>query len=397
MIYSNISYGSVGQTDYTIEQASFNDFYQKNPTINDIGDLAWQGRPDTVENDYEIFIRPAGSAIATQITDNSYQDTNPRLNDLGDVVWEGLNGDYEIFLYSGGITTQLTDNDRPDFYPQISNTGDISWMGRDGIEDDWEIFKFSPATPDVIYQITDNDTDDQHPRINANGDIVWLAFGSEIGIYTFEAATQQISKLSDATYGGGHYDSLPTINDQGKITWYGWDGSGFEIFLASPPGAVHDDVFFEPQTLNLKSRGQGFTTYINFKGGLPEILASEIDTETVRITMVGGESLTERIAPLPSSDFEIVDFDNDGVLEMKVKFDRQAVIAAVKPLGSGMVDISIGGKLLSGATFTGVNTIKVIDSKESKVNKSKAKISKISKISKVQKANNGKQLGKNKK
>lgn len=525
MIYSNVGYGSVGQTDYNVQKATSNDFYKKNPTVNNLGDIAWEGYPDVVNSrGSEIYLRYGGSSVATRLTNNNVRDYAPRLNDLGDLVWYGgLGGVYDIFLHSGGTTSQittngqdnilpqinnnsdivwqgrdntieqdyeiflysgsssltkqvttnswsdkypkindlgaivwqgsvdnttsgweiflnsdgennqqltsddlqdfgpqinsnndlvwevndgndweiivkysdnleplqLTDNDTDDWYPKMNDNGVITWQGHDG--NDWEIFYFSPSTPGIVYQVTDNTSDDQYPQINSNGDIAWHGSGSDTGIHLFEADTQLVHTLSDAIMAGGFYDSIPSINDQGKVTWYGWDGNSFEIFVGTPPETVHDDIYFFPQRLNLQSRGQGFTMFVNFKGEVPVIQADQINGPSIRMTMVNNVQIDgEGIAPLEGSEFEIVDFDDDGILDMKVKFDRQEIITAIKAtMGdvsrATMVDLNINGLLLDGRDFYGNESIKVTNGKISKVKKSRAIREKIAKAGKSNK------------
>ena len=185
---------------------------------------------------------------------------------------------------------------------------------------------------------------------------------TELEIHLFEAATQTISKLSNAY--GGHFDSVPDINDEGQVVWMGWDGNDFEVIIASPQGSIHDDVYFYPENLNLQSEAKKFTAYID----LPEpFSAADINPESVVITMISPANSTAE--PLPEPLFakgksRIGDFDKNEIVDIMVEFDRQALIDLIIPLGiTGPVDLSIAGELNNGSPFTGVNTIQVIDKK----------------------------------
>ena len=96
-------------------------------------------------------------------------------------------------------------------------------------------------------------------------------------------------------------------------------------------------------------------------------------------SLINGTDIPYPVVPLPTSDFEIVDFDNDGVTEMKVKFDRQDVIEAITatigvPETTTSVTLHINGDLLDGLTsFYGNEKINVTNRKEQKVKVAKTK------------------------
>ena len=276
-------------------------------------------------------------------------------------------------LASETVPVQITDNETEDFYPMINSAGVVVWQGHDGTDN--EIFVYSNG---VISQITNNDFDDLSPQINDAGDIAWLAMGDatgDIGIYMFQASNQTISKLSDTFT--GHYDSIPDINNQGKIVWSGWDGNDFEIITSSAPNSIHDDVYFKPRTVNLQSKGKSFAAVIDLP--LP-YSAADIDPASVAITMIssGDAPSDPLIAPLYSTGkYKVGDFDNNGIVEMIIKFDRKALINLLEPLGSGYYDLSIAGKLYDGTSFPGVNSIKVVDRKASQLKKLTPKVRKL--------------------
>ncbi|WP_303721868.1 hypothetical protein [Malonomonas rubra] len=382
------------------------------PKINNLGDVVWLAVDG---HDYEIYQYSSGNS--TQITDNEVNDVQVRLNDSGDIMWRSLaEMSSDIFLHSGTETTQInsddlfdhnpqlnnnadlvwevadgndceivvklasdpvpvqiTDNETEDWFPMINSAGVVVWQGSDG--NDFEIYAYSNG---VISQITDNDFDDLSPQINDTGDIAWLAMGdatSGIGIYLYQTSNQTISKLSDTFT--GHYDSVPDINNDGKIVWSGWDGNDFEIITASAPNSVHDDVYFQPRTVNLQSGGKGFAAVIDLP--LP-YSAADIDPASVAITMIssGDAPSSPLVDPLYSTGkYKVGDFDDNGIVEMIISFDRQALIQLLEPLGIGVFDLSIAGKLYDGTTFPGVNSIKVVDQKSSKLKIAKIPVLKL--------------------
>jgi len=113
--------------------------------------------------------------------------------------------------------------------------------------------------------------------------------------------------------------------------------------------AVTADIEIEPDVLNPRSRGRWITCYIE----LPENYnVSEIDFNSV--TMSVGESV---IYP-ESSPTEIGDYDNDNIVDLMLKFDRQAVSESVS---TGSVKMTARGTLIDGSEFAGNNIVNVID------------------------------------
>ncbi len=339
--------------------------------LNDSGDVMWRRK---AEMSSDIFL--LSGASTTQVNSDDLHDHNPQLNNNADLVWEVADGnDCEIVvkLAADTVPVQITDNETEDWFPMINASGVVVWQGHDG--NDNEIYAYANG---VTTQITDNNFEDLSPQINDAGDIAWLAMGeNEIGVYLFQASNQTISKLSD-TY-TGHYDSVPDINNQGKIVWGGWDGNDYEIITASAPGSIHDDVYFKPRTVNLRSNGKSFSAVIDLP--LP-YSAADIDPASVAITMISSADAPSAplVAPLYSTGkYQVGDFDDNGIVEMIIKFDRQALIALLEPLGAGDVDLSIAGALYDGTTFPGVNSIKVVDRKASQLKKAKPRFTKLKK------------------
>ncbi len=114
----------------------------------------------------------------------------------------------------------------------------------------------------------------------------------------------------------------------------------------------------DPDTLNLKSKGQWVTCYIE----LPEAYnVSDIDVSTVMLNGTIPVSLLEVPAPQPVPT-EVGDYDNDAIPDLMVKFPRAEVASWIySGLGIqyGNVILPITGEV-DGTPFEGACTIKVL-------------------------------------
>jgi predicted MPP superfamily phosphohydrolase len=104
-------------------------------------------------------------------------------------------------------------------------------------------------------------------------------------------------------------------------------------------------VDFDPDTLNLRSNGQDVTVYIELPEGFD---VSDIDVSSIR--------LNDSVAAL-SKPVSIGDSDDNGILDLMVKFNRQQVINI---LGTGQQTIEVSGRLNDGTLFFGTDVIRVI-------------------------------------
>ncbi len=105
-------------------------------------------------------------------------------------------------------------------------------------------------------------------------------------------------------------------------------------------------VDFDPDTLNLKSKGKWVTVYIE----LPEDYdVSKIDICSIRLNGTVPALLTPT---------EIGDYDGDGIPDLMVKFDGAAV-QSILAVGES-VEITVTGEV-AGLRFKGTDTIRVIN------------------------------------
>ena len=107
-------------------------------------------------------------------------------------------------------------------------------------------------------------------------------------------------------------------------------------------------VDFDPDTLNLRSKGKWVTVYIE----LP--LGHGYDVSMINLTsvMLNGQVYAD------AKPYAIGDYDGDGIPDLMVKFNRTAV-QTILQVGD-QVQITISGKLIDDRLFEGKDTIQVI-------------------------------------
>ena len=132
-----------------------------------------------------------------------------------------------------------------------------------------------------------------------------------------------------------------------------------ESMWYSSPGIYYDDVKvfdltsipatidIDPDTLNLNSKGKCITCYIELPEGYD---VADIDVSTM---------LLEETVSAEAHPTEIGDYDEDGIADRMVKFDRSDV-QEILEVGEE-VEITVTGELTDGTVFEGSDTIRVID------------------------------------
>ena len=110
-------------------------------------------------------------------------------------------------------------------------------------------------------------------------------------------------------------------------------------------------VDFEPDVLNLKSKGEPVTVYIELPPGYD---VNSIDVSSIKLN---------EVVPAEPHPTAVGDHDSDGVPDLMLKFDREAVqsILRLGPIPGSRI-ITITGTV-SGTVpdFLGTDTIEVID------------------------------------
>ena len=106
-----------------------------------------------------------------------------------------------------------------------------------------------------------------------------------------------------------------------------------------------------PETLNLNNKGKWITCYIELPKGYD---VGNIDVSTLWLN----DTVLAELEPI-----EIGDYDDDGIAELMVKFDRRAAIAYLQDMGienNDELELTITGKV-AGIPLEGNDTIRVID------------------------------------
>lgn len=125
---------------------------------------------------------------------------------------------------------------------------------------------------------------------------------------------------------------------------------GFDFWLiklaGSRPEVIEATVDVDPDTLNLKSEGNRVTAYIDLAEGY---FVSDVDVSSIL--------LNNTISVDPYAPTEVGDYDEDGIRDLMVKFDRAGVMAL---LSVGEATLTITGEV-NGILFEGSDTIRAID------------------------------------
>lgn len=112
-------------------------------------------------------------------------------------------------------------------------------------------------------------------------------------------------------------------------------------------------VDIAPDTLNLKSRGQWITVYIELLEGYD---VGDIDVSAVVLNDTIPVSLLDVPAPAPVPT-KIGDYDNDGIPDLMVKFDRAMVESFIynQRIRYDEVTLTLTGNLFDGTPFEGTD------------------------------------------
>ena len=168
---------------------------------------------------------------------------------------------------------------------------------------------------------------------SSNGGKTWIPIASELTETSYAWDTSLLA-------GGTDY-LVKVIASDGVNTGYGISDDTFTIL----DGWTQATVGFDPNTLNLRARSGLVTVFIELPAGFD---VHDVDISAIR--------LNGTVPPL-SWPTSIGDYNDNGVPDLMVKFDRRAVHEVVE-VGES-VEITITGEV-DGTPFLGVDTIKVI-------------------------------------
>jgi hypothetical protein len=169
---------------------------------------------------------------------------------------------------------------------------------------------------------------------------VWLNDGAGTFVDSGQSLGSSASfavKLGDVD-GDGDLDAVVANN---------W-GQPNKVWLNTSATALTVTIDIDPETLNLKIKGKWVTVYAELPEGY-DVADINVGTVTLKGTI-----------PAEAHPIEIGDYDNDGIPDLMVKFDRQALIEYLDGT-TGEVTLTVSGELGDGTPFEGSDAITVIN------------------------------------
>jgi hypothetical protein len=274
--------------------------------------------------------------------------------------------------------------------PYVDEVVDF-WGGVDGFLGGWDKGNYNfPVSPDValgapdgwfisitpgdwiIYAFTDNTMID-----GPGADIAIREIGNNAGQERAEiwvsAVNDGVQFTSLGIIASGGWEQNPTLYldlaDIGFTQPVGYvkisDGvggaaPGFDLDSITALNVgdviVEADIDFDPDTLNLRSRGRWATVYIELPNGYDP---GDIDPTTVLLEDTISPVLDQKYGFVAHDVSYVVDHDGDGIMERMLKFSRSEVHAIVSP---GVYNFKVSGELEDGTEFEGYSDpIRVID------------------------------------
>ena len=220
---------------------------------------------------------------------------------------------------------------------------------------DGTITIFSPADS-YYYEVTGTD----------EGTYGLVVLSVEDGeVFTFTATDIPIA------YGAMHEYTINwtalSLGEEGVTLQIDSDGDGtFEQSINADNELTHDEfmlqtatiIDFNPDTLNLKSKGEFVTVYIEFPEGYD---VADINVSTI---LLNGTIPVDADAPVT-----VGDYDNDGIPDLMVKFERSEVTAYIIANVNMTelyekrfmtITLTVTGYLNNGTPFQASTTIKIV-------------------------------------
>ena len=128
------------------------------------------------------------------------------------------------------------------------------------------------------------------------------------------------------------------------------DGDGIDVVDMGAfeyLGVIEATININPDTLNLKRKGKWITAYLELPEGYD---VADIDVSTI---------LLNDSVPAEEKPNSVGDYDDDGIIDLMVKFNGDAVMNLLE-VGEE-VEITVSGELNDGPQFEGKDKIKVIN------------------------------------
>ena len=270
-------------------------------------------------SDYKLYYSKSGAIYVMESSDGGVSDPWEVANEDDPILMPGDSGDWD----SSGISTP---NVR--YEPQ---TGKFQM---------WYYGNSTSGAPSIGFALSDDgltwEKDITNPLLEpvpGTWESGWVIPGSVV----FDSNDSMYRMF----YGGYHFDH-------------------WAIGLAAAvcePTTLLPLIDIDPDTLNRKSHGKWITVYITLPEGFD---VGTIDTSSIAITSLIGASCDPEYTQGADLGFtpQVGDRDEDGILDLTVKFDRQVLLAN---LCLDDVSITIEGELTTGELFSRSDSIRIID------------------------------------
>jgi len=337
-------------------------------------------------NGYGIFIGFSSN--------NTVSGNNATNNNCGIHLWESVGNAvsgnnatdnyYGIYLYNSSSNTfyhnNFIDNINNVYNYQSNNTWDDGypsggnyWSDYTGVDVKSGPDQDEPGSDgigDTPYTIDANNKD-RYPLMNPwPFPDLWPpridVLSPQNITYTKTSVPLTFTVNEPASWMGYSLDGQPNATITGNTTLTGLSEGAHSVTVyandTSGNMGFSDTVYFtiftaptvdiDPDTLNLKSKGKWITAYIELPG---DCNVSEIDASTILLNGTLGID--------PGAPTAIEDYDDDGVPDLMVKFDRpdvtDLIIDGLQDM-YGKVTLTLTGNLTDGTSFEGSDTIRVI-------------------------------------
>lgn len=214
----------------------------------------------------------------------------------------------------------------------------------------------APEAPTLYSPAEGSSIDTLYPTLSVNNakdpDSDSLTYNFEI--YSNGVLTESITGIPQNISGITSVTLNKALSDNTTYNWRAraYDGDRYGAWMDMATFTVHlpvqnitATIDFDPNTLDQKSKGKWITVYIELPNGhdVKDIIISSI--------------LLEGTIPAEPWPYAIEDYDNDGIPDLKVKFNRAEVIN-ILPAGDN-VPVHVLGTVGT-VTFDGVDIIRVI-------------------------------------
>jgi len=233
------------------------------------------------------------------------------------------------------------------------NSPHISAMGFDSAGDIWlliyiynvpiSLLKYYPDTGDIQEYNLELGTGWNQALVVDDEDVAWVGDKLNKRIIRFDGNSILSSFDQD-----GYEIRYLRVTSSGDI-WaseYLSSQSEYRFARFSQFKQISATIDFDPDTLNLKSKGEWVTAYIELTENYDVV---DIDVSTIKLN---GTVAAE------AKPTEVGDYDEDSIPDLMVKFER-ASIQDILDVGDA-VEIIITGELADGTSFEGKDTIRVI-------------------------------------